>query len=235
MFFPQIPKLPFVNERKFVGDAADRAFALGLLDAWLAADRRYGTGHVNSVYFDTPGLRSWGEKANGDNLKRKVRIRWYGRAGELGGETPVFLELKRRVGSARCKVRVETRAPAELLVRAPLSDPAWPALFAAEAERLGEPVGPEWTPVCRIEYDRVRYDDFENGSRVAVDWNIGAVPNGERFPWAVPVALGAVVCEFKNRGGEPPRWSEALQRAGLRLRSFSKYGECMNRIVKGVP
>lgn len=228
----QQPEL--VNERKFVGDVADRPFVLGLLDAWLQPDRLYGTGHINSVYFDTPGLRAWSEKTNGDNLKRKVRARWYGRPGELGRETPVFLELKHRIGSARDKTRVRTTAPTELLVDAPLSDPGWLALFAAEADGLGEPVGPDWTPVCRIEYDRVRYDDPENGSRVAVDWNISAFPNGDRFPWAAPVALDALVCEFKNRGGAPPRWSEALQNAGLRLRSFSKYGECMNRIVNGI-
>ena len=223
------------NERKFVGDMADRAFVLGLLDAWLPRDRRHGGGRVNSVYFDTPGLRSWGEKANGDHLKRKVRARWYGRAGELGKETPVFLELKRRIGVAREKVRVETKVSTDFLLRAPLSDPGWAGLFAGEAERLGEPVGPEWAPTCRIEYDRVRYDDPESGSRVAVDWDIGAAPNGERFPWAGPVALEALVCEFKNRGGDPPRWAEAMQNAGLRLRSFSKYGECMNRIANGVP
>lgn len=231
-FFP-FQKSSYVNERKYVGDVVDRGFVLGLLDAWLPPDRRYGRGHVNSVYFDTPGLRSWEEKANGDNLKRKVRARWYGRAGELGREVPVFLELKHRMGSARRKIRVETHAPRELLAEAPLSDPAWGRLFAGEAERLGEPVGPEWEPVCRIEYDRVRYDDIESGSRVAVDWNIAGEPNGERFPWAGRVELGALVCEWKNRGGNPPRWTEALQNAGLRLRSFSKYGECMTRIANG--
>ena len=224
-----------VNERKFVGDARDLPFVLALLDARLLPDRYHETGHINSVYLDTPGLSAWAEKANGDNLKRKVRARWYGRPGELGAETPVFLELKHRLGSARRKIRIEVSAPTDLLLRAPLSDPGWPALFAAHAGELGEPVGPEWSPVCRIEYDRVRYNDLENGSRVSVDWNVEGFPNEERFPWAAPVALDALVCEFKNRGGAPPRWSEALQRAGLRLRSFSKYGECMSRITSGNP
>lgn len=224
-----------VNERKFVGDARDLPFVLALLDARLLPDRYHETGHINSVYLDTPGLRAWAEKANGDNLKRKVRARWYGRPGELGAETPVFLELKHRLGSARRKVRIEVLAPTDLLLRTPLSDPGWAALFAAHAEELGEPVGPDWSPVCRIEYDRVRYNDLENGSRVSVDWNVEGFPNEERFPWAAPVALDALVCEFKNRGGEPPRWSEALQGAGLRLRSFSKYGECMSRINSGNP
>ena len=224
-----------VNERKFVGDARDQPFVLSLLDARLLPDRYHATGRINSVYFDTPGLRAWDEKANGDNIKRKVRARWYGRPGDLSApETPVFLELKRRIGSARDKVRAEVRAPTDLL-RAPLADPRWPALFAAHAPELGEPVGPEWAPVCRIEYDRVRYNDLENGSRVSVDWNVEGFPNEERFPWAAPVALDALVCEFKNCGGAPPRWSEALQGAGLRLRSFSKYGECMLRITSGTP
>ena len=223
-----------VNERKFVGDLLDLPFVSALLDARLLPDRRFATGHVNSVYFDTPGLRAWSEKANGDNLKRKIRARWYGRAASLSRETPVFLEIKRRIGSARRKVRVEARVPTDLL-RAPLSDPGWQSLLSAHAEALGEPVGAEWEPVCRIEYDRLRYDDPENGSRVSIDWNVEGFPNESRFPWAAPVSLDALVCEFKNRGGDPPRWSEALHRAGLRLRSFSKYGECMLRITSGTP
>ena len=229
----QMPGL--VNERKFVGESLLLPFVLSLLDARLQPDPLHRTGHVNSVYFDTPGLRAWAEKANGDNLKRKVRARWYGRPGDLSATTPVFLELKHRIGSARDKTRVETAVPADLLVRAPLSDPAWPALFAAHAPLLGEPVGPDWSAVCRIEYDRVRYTDPESASRVSVDWNVSAVPNAERFPWAAPVALDAVVCECKNGGGAPPRWAEALRNAGLRLRSFSKYGECMLRITNGSP
>ena len=223
-----------VNERKFVGDILDLPFVSSLLDARLVPDREHDANHVNSVYFDTPGLRAWREKANGDNLKRKVRARWYGRPEELRApETPVFLELKGRIGSARRKARVEVAVPTEQLRDAALDDPAWNDLFTHHAEELGEPVGTDWAPVCRIEYDRLRYDDPESGSRVSVDWNLEAVPNPTLFPWAAPVALDALVCEFKNRGGSPPRWSEALYRAGLRLRSFSKYGECMVRITDG--
>ena len=217
-----------------MGDILDLPFVSALLDARLLPDCEHEANHVNSVYFDTPGLRAWREKANGDNLKRKIRARWYGRPGELRSpETPVFLEFKRRVGSARRKTRVEVAAPTDLLLAAALDDPAWTELFASHAEALDEPVGPDWTPVCRIEYDRLRYDDPETRSRVSVDWNVEAVPNTTLFPWAAPVALDALVCEFKNLGGAPPRWSEALFRAGLRLRSFSKYGECMLRITDG--
>jgi hypothetical protein len=236
----RLPLLPsqapaYVNERKFAGPVHARTRVAALLDARCLPDREHPAGRINSVYFDTPDLRAKAEKDNGDNLKRKVRARWYGPPERLRGDVPVFLELKCRIGSARRKVRVETRVSAGFLRSAPLSDPAWPELFAANAAALGDAVGPAWAPVCRIEYDRVRYNDLEGGSRVSVDWRIRAVPNEDVFPWSPPVALGALVCEFKNRGGDPPRWAEALHRAGLRLRSFSKYGECMRRMSSGIP
>ena len=226
-----------VNERKFAGAASLQPFVAAMLDSMLLPDRYNPTGHINSVYFDTPNGRAAAEKANGDNLKRKVRARWYGRPETLPERVPVFLELKHRLGSARRKIRLETTAPRELLLRAPLDDPRWPALFADNAAALGEPVGALWTPVCRIEYDRLRYNDLENGSRVSLDWNIAATAiNEARFPRATaPISLEWLVCEFKNRGGPPPRWADAMLRAGLRLQSFSKYGSCMERIQFGIP
>ena len=173
---------------------------------------------------------------NGDNLKAKVRLRWYGRREELGGEVRLFVEVKRRIGAARRKERLDTVVPAAWIADTPLDDPSFPAFLARQAERLGEPLGPAWSPVCRIVYDRLRYDDPLGGSRVALDWNIRADRfNESRFPWAVPVALDEMVCEFKNPGGIPPAWAEEMVRAGLRLRSFSKYGECMQRLSAGTP
>lgn len=226
-----------VNERKFAGDAALQPFVAALLDSMLLPDRYNPEGHVNSVYFDTPQTLAVSEKDNGDNLKRKVRVRWYGRPETLPESVPVFLELKHRIGSARRKIRVETTAPRALLAGAPLDDSRWPAIFADNAAALGEPVGAIWTPVCRIEYDRLRYNDLEGSSRVSLDWNIAATAVSEtRFPQAdVPVALDRLVCEFKNRGGAPPRWADEMLRAGLRLQSFSKYGSCMERIQSGIP
>ena len=235
----RLPLLPsqapaYVNERKFAGPVHARTRVAALLDARCLPDREHPAGRINSVYFDTPDLRAKAEKDNGDNLKTKVRLRWYGRREELGGEVRLFVELKRRVGSARSKERLDTVVPADWIADTPLDDPSFPAFLARQAERLGEPLGPAWSPVCRIVYDRLRYDDPLGGSRVALDWNIRADRfNESRFPWAVPVALDEMVCEFKNPGGIPPAWAEEMVRAGLRLRSFSKYGECMARLCEG--
>jgi len=45
--------------------------------------------------------------------------------------------------------------------------------------------------------------------------------------------LDYIVCEIKNTGKFIPSWCEMLYYAGLRLRSFSKFGECMNQILNG--
>ena len=233
LFLPsQVPGL--VNERKFAGDVRAQPFVAALLDARLLPDRYHPEDRVNSIYFDTPDLRCWAEKDNGDNLKTKIRLRWYGRPEDLSGEVPVFLEAKHRIGSARRKARIDLTAPADWLRTVALDDPSLPAFLARHSVELDEPVLSGWTPVCLISYDRIRYNDLRKRTRVSVDWNVRADRFNETlFPWATPVALDEMVCEFKNRDGDPPFWAEAMLRAGLRLRSFSKYGECMRRLVTG--
>lgn len=227
---------PVTNERKFAGDAAALPAATAVLDACCTPDRAHPGGRTNTVYYDTPDLRAWAEKSEGDNLKRKVRARWYGRTEALSGTVPVFLELKYRVGAARRKERAMVGVPAADLASAPLDDRFWLDLFGRAAGRLGMPVGPAWAPTCLIAYDRRRWDDPRGGSRVSLDRDIRAERwNASRFPWAAPVALAEIVCEYKNPSGEPPGWAEEMVRAGLRLRSFSKYGECMLRLSSGTP
>lgn len=223
-------------ERKFAGDAAAHPAVAAVLDACCTPDRLHPRGRINTVYYDTPDLRAWAEKADGDNLKRKVRARWYGRDEELRGRVPVFLELKYRAGAARRKERAMVLADAAALAAAPLDDSFWLDLFARAAGRLGAPVGPAWAPTCRIRYERLRWDDPRGGSRVSLDSDIRADRwNAARFPWASAVSLGEIVCEFKNPAGASPAWAEEMVRAGLRLRSFSKYGECMQRLSAGIP
>lgn len=223
-----------VNERKFSGPLHCFPQVLAILQARCAPDDWFATGIVNSIYFDTPGLGSYWEKANGDNIKTKIRIRWYGADDSLPGEVPVFVEVKGRVGSARNKLRYETTAPRDLVISTPFEGSELPDFLAARSREFGMPVSRDWRPVCCISYCRRRYFDTPSMSRIAIDWNIEARRfNRLLFPWGRPVTLGSVVCEFKNKGGEPPMWSEHVRAAGLRFGSFSKYGECMSRLING--
>ena len=224
-----------VNERKFSGSALAYGRARAVLDTYCAEDDWFAAGVVNSFYFDTPGLEAYREAANGDNFKTKVRLRWYGLPEELPGEVPVFIEVKQRLGAARRKVHEERVAPRALLLDAPLEGWELADFLFSQAQALGVPLSRELRPVCQISYSRRRYFDTPSMSRVSLDSEIRAERfNHEFFPWAQPVRLDALVCEFKNSGGNPPRWAALMQEAGLRIGRFSKYGECLSRLLSGV-
>ena len=225
-----------VNERKFSGRAPAYGRVRAILDSHCSADDRYAAGVVNSVYFDTPGLAAYRETANGDNFKTKVRVRWYGLPEELAAEVPVFVEVKQRLGSARRKLHEERLAPRALLLEAPLEGWELADFLFSQSEALGVPLSRELRPVCQISYSRRRYFDTPSMSRVSLDSDIRAERFSRAlFPWAQPVRLDALVCEFKNAGGNPPRWAALMQDAGLRIGRFSKYGECLSRLMSGAP
>lgn len=223
-----------VNEKKFSGNITCLPRVMSLVETACTADLEFAKGVVNSIYFDTPSLIAYAEKANGDNLKTKVRIRWYGNRENLADEVPVFIEVKTRLGSARRKFRYDTTAPRELLCDAPFEDFSLKDFLLAHLNHLPVPISCDWRPVCQISYDRRRFYDHPTSSRISVDWNIRAPRfNRDIFPWGKPIQLDTIVCEFKNEGGTPPHWAQSIQNAGLHFGSFSKYGECMERFITG--
>ncbi len=235
MFCLPSEKDALVNERKFVGSDLLSDFAITLLDARCLSDGEYPLGHINSIYFDSYDTSSFYEKLNGDNLKIKIRARWYGCLEEkTDADIPVFLEIKYRLGSARDKIRSRVLAPGRWLSTTHLDDPSFPAFLYKHAATLGHPVPQHWVPSICISYDRRRFLCPVTGSRVAVDWNIRSERiNAALFPFLASVSIPSTVCEFKNNTGEIPPWAELLYQAGFRLRSFSKYGECINQIQQG--
>lgn len=223
----------YVCERKFSGPASALGRATDILESNCSPDDWFAEGVVNSIYFDTPGFSSYAEKANGDNLKTKIRLRWYGRDGELPEKVPAFLEVKGRVGSARCKRRIEVPLSRELLAAPTLDEPALRTFLLSQIGVLEIPQPMAWRPVCRISYSRRRYFDTPTSSRVSIDWDIRAERvNRSLFPAArEPLGIDSIVCEFKNDLGEPPAWAWEMRLAGLSFGSFSKYGEVMSRLL----
>lgn len=223
-----------VNERKFSGSALALPRVLSVLETYCSADDWYASGVVNSIYFDTPGLAAFNESENGDNVKSKVRLRWYGLPGDVPPEAQAFIEIKDRFGSSRRKLHREMKAPRSLLLDAPLEGCELSDFLFENTAAMGLGLSRELRPVCCISYSRRRYFDTPTRSRVALDWDIRSERfNRVLFPRATPVRLDAVVCEFKNAGGIPPEWSEHMVCAGLRIGRFSKYGECMARLISG--
>lgn len=222
----------YVCERKFSGAATALDRVVSVVGASCDPDDKFAEGTVNSIYFDTPSLLSYREKNNGDNLKTKLRVRWYGTGESLPPEVPVFVELKLRIGGARDKTRLETSAPRDLLLDAPFEGPALRDFILSVIGDMAIPSPLSWFPAVLITYSRLRYFDHPSRSRVSIDWDIRAPRfNRDLFPAGRPVTLDSMVCEYKNDLGAPPPWAEEMRLCGLRPGSFSKFGECVSRLA----
>lgn len=232
------PDPVYVVERKLSGSARLLPFALAILDARCLPDGEYPDGHVRSIYFETVRLDSYAEKANGDHLKTKIRLRWYGESVPgPDGTIPVFFERKNRIGIARDKFRKNSRAEKKRLEETPLDDPAFMEYVNLLSAEAGIPEGFCRKPLLQISYQRRRWISPIDGSRVSLDWNICAERlNPEVFPWSeavIPLTLPTIVCEFKNAGGTVPDWLPLLEEGGFRYSSFSKYGVFVTHLKEG--
>lgn len=229
-----------VCERKLVGPGRLAPFALGALQSALLPDPKHPEGTLHSIYFDSPALDSFREKANGDNLKLKLRLRWYEpEAGEQmpsDGEIPCFLEMKARIGAARRKARVEVRAPATWLGQASLSDAALSRFLARHAAALPFAVPHNWIPSICVSYRRRRFVCPQTQARVSLDWDVCSMrANPVLFPAQGPMRLDCSLCEFKSPSGEAPPWLDVLFAIGYRLRSHSKYASLVELRRCGAP
>ncbi len=209
--------------------------ALAILRCLCRPDPVYPFGTVRSIYLDTPNRRSFTEKWEGDHRKRKLRVRWYEVVPEERSfDVTVFLETKDRIGSGRIKTRIPFTVPRDWLETRPLHHPALRSLIVAKALESSVPVSPDLLPMIGITYDRHRFVCSRTGARVNLDLDIRA----DRFhrgwlPAVAPAILSTAVCEFKGAALGDLNWAGELHRAGFRMRSFSKYAECMERTIQG--
>ena len=224
-----------INERKFTAHSLDTDRALTLIGHFCMPDPVYPVGRVNSIYYDTLQLAAFKEKFEGDTTKRKYRLRWYDVPGDAAaGNTTAFLEIKYRYGSARDKARHKLSLDYRWLTRCPLHDPALTALLRRHGPTFADHLPLDLYPAVCISYDRRRFQCSRTGIIVCVDSAIRADRvNADLFPDVPPFDLQTVVCEFKSPGFSDLPWAASLYHAGFRIRSFSKYGECIHQIKHG--
>lgn len=84
-------------EKKYLVKISSISEILSLLKLHPAAyNTHYPHRYVNSVYFDSPGMRNYHSHTSGEPIRKKVRIRWYGEESGLI-ENPV-MEMKEKKG-----------------------------------------------------------------------------------------------------------------------------------------
>ena len=200
------------------------------LEALCAPDGAFPENVVHSVYFDTPDLASYMEKAGGDYLKTKVRLRWYARAGpgtpKAGGDWTAWLEVKTRTGSLGVKRRKLLRLPGP----SPLEGLDPEALGAVVQEHLGS----ARRPTCWVSYSRTRLWGPDGLTRLSIDRDL-------RVDWVarwIPTHwFGATppifVVEVKgDTAAVHPALSTLLVRHA-RKRALSKYALCLDHARGG--
>lgn len=223
------------NERKYVASERLADHAISILDALLLPDGEYPVNTITSVYYDTRDGHRFTEKLDGDNLKHKVRLRWYSASPGEGSELArAFIEVKFRVGSARHKTRHVLELKRAWLETAPLTEPDWLRVLDQAGEAEAPWMAPTLLPAVSISYSRHRYRCPFTKGRVALDRDITISRyHPELFPLGASLALGAAVCEFKDAGQVEIPWARHLYEAGFRLRSYSKFGEAIRRMQLG--
>ena len=221
-------------ESKFVGRAEQEEFVLAWLRHVCLPDPAFPEAVVSTLYYDTPALDSYREKVDGDFIKTKCRLRWY--APDLSADPALrtaFLEIKRKIGQGRRKTRVRVDVARERLDASGLDDPLFAEILARDAASLQEwlPVG--LLPAAVVEYRRRRFICPFTLSRICLDTTIGLGRVNERLlPRLGPKTVGTIVLEIKDGGRARIPWLATLHAAGIRQRSFSKYGACIAGLLK---
>ncbi len=227
-------ELEISDERKFTAGPECADAALAWLRHLCLPDPVFPVGVVNSLYYDTLPLHSYEEKRAGDFIKTKVRLRWYDVAEAAADGTCVaFLEVKRRVGRGRRKWRKKLNLDWDWISKSPVDDEGFCDVLAEAREAMSGAFPTDLHPAAVISYTRYRFLCPETMARVCIDMNVATGRVSNRYlPFRGQARLSDIVLEIKDTSRDVPRWVERLYRLGFRQRSFSKYGECIARLME---
>lgn len=218
------------HEAKFTLQASAMPNVMALMQERLSEDGAFPTARISSLYYDTPDLRYVADKRNSDYLKQKVRLRWYDNPDTGVTDPDAFFEVKNKEGAVRRKFRVALRGEAPHLAALDLTDAelaSLPARFAKDSPAL--PASLE--PLLVVSYIRKRFILERTGTRISLDWDIRMPRSHPRFGPTPGRPLDTAVVELKGDLRVLPPELQRLSALGVRLGSFSKYGQWAERLL----
>lgn len=213
------------QEKKFAITLADMYRYCGDLEKVMMQDKHnQGDGYlIRSLYFDTVYERDYTEKADGVELRRKIRLRCYGPDYSFG-----VLEMKQKEGPMQKKRSLKmTKEDAGRLIRRDYSvllkydEPFAKECFALMNMHC-------YVPKAVVEYRRKAFIAKENKIRITFDHHITATENNfDIFDANLlqnPVMdTGLVVLEVKYNGFLLGYIKDFLQNVNKSETSVSKY------------
>lgn len=220
------------HELKYMLDGRQRAVVEQAFRARMLPDP-HGESTICNLYYDTRDYRLVRASLEQPVYKEKLRMRSY---GQVFPEEQVFLELKKKYRGIVYKRRIEL---AEDCARAYMNGSA-PLPYHSQ---IGREIDyfrrfySDLEPAVYLCYDRSAWFAAEDPNlRATFDRNIRwrqedlsltAVPGGEAL-----LPPHQSLFEIKTAGAIPLWLVDALDRAGARKASFSKYGEAYKLFTK---
>lgn len=216
------------HETKFIFPNFRSNIVRQYLSKQCSPDPLHAEGIISSIYFDTRDEMMLGEKQNSDFSKIKIRLRWYSSTMTNRQGDALFLEVKRKVGSARQKKRFLMPNKSDWASSQSLCDPGYfciNSLLASKGIHLNQPV----FPILQINYRRSRYNDPLSAARLSLDSDINVSRiNTQMLGELDQRRLQYAVFEHKCSNSALPDWLHMVNTiADSRKSSFSKYGMCI--------
>jgi hypothetical protein len=198
---------------------------------------------VHSVYVDSDEMTTYWDTINGNKNRFKLRIRFY----NDDAETPVFLEIKRRMNNCIQKQRVGIRREAvPMILRGQLPPP--PLVFARHARhtlalqnfcRTVQEMRAR--PKMHIAYLREAYlPSKDNSARVTMDRQVLSEPDhtgrlSRQMTKPFLVWGRAVVLELKFTDRYPNWFRDLVQNFELRQCGAAKYADGITLLSGQMP
>lgn len=218
-------------EKKYLLDRGQRAALLQYAELHMEADR-YGHYPICSLYLDTEDYHLIRTSLEKPLYKEKLRLRSYGVPGR---ESPVFLELKKKVKGVTYKRRASLPLwQAEAVLQGDMSPSDQILREIAWAVERYHPV-----PKVLISYDRTAFSGRgeEAGLRLTLDtalrWReekLCLSDGDEGIPLLPP---DITLMEIKTPASFPLWLCHALSELEIYPVSFSKYGACYRQHLLG--
>ena len=191
--------------------------------------KAYPDRQINNVYFDTPHLNSFAENLVGASMRRKLRLRWYGKDTNKIHAT---LEVKYKRNMQGWK---QSQSLSKTLN---LHNTSWIKLLELICSELKDDIRSHldlasW-PVMLNQYQREYYLSFDEKVRITIDFSqrvydqmLYTFPN---LSFPLPPAY-QVVIEVKTDTKHRERLGEIIPDIPLRVSKNSKYALGMEAIL----
>lgn len=234
MIISQVNEPTAISATRYEFKAVADRFALPEARMWLRLHPAcfkmpYPPRQVNSLYFDTLGLDSFGENLAGISARHKARLRWYGASSR---QAECVFEVKCKRNRLGWKLSQRLSRPLDI------ADMTWPELMGLLETELSPQLrlflADGQMPVVLSCYQREYYRTFDGAVRVTLDYELAAYDQREygrpNLSFVAPMA-DEMVIEFKGCPADSDGLAAVIDSVPFRLSARSKYAEGVSSLL----